>query len=180
MTYYINQRNGPERPEEARVLLNLLLVPSVLFFYGLAGVGKTFTSSVVRSYTGWHVYEADNDLTPAMRKAITLKQLFTQEMRDEFFTIIGRNIITLQRSHKNLIVTQAAYKQRNRDYLTDSVPGIEFVWVNASDETIVERLRCRGNQITPEYATQMKLGFEPPAAGAKIIINDSDETRIIT
>jgi hypothetical protein len=39
-------------------------------------------------YYNYYFYDADVDLTPAMRQAIAQQQTYTQAMRDEYFAIV--------------------------------------------------------------------------------------------
>jgi gluconate kinase len=160
--------------------LDLSRAPSVLYFYGLAGAGKSYVAELVGRLAGWHVYDADEDLTPELRQALAEKRHFTVEMRDRFFVVVSSRIIELAKTHDRLAVSQATYRRRHREYLTSHIPGLELIWVRARDETIMNRLRRRGGEVTPEYATLMKLGFEPPPAGAKILENDGGEAEVVS
>ncbi len=160
--------------------IDLSEAPSVLFLFGLAGVGKNFVGDLLGACSGRHVYHADSDITPAMREAIAARQPFTGEMRDEFFEVIKCQIAALQSKYGPLIVTQATYKQRHRDFITQHIPGVQFVHIVATDAIILERLRNRGDWISPEYASQMRANFEQPPASYPVLTNNGTSSEILS
>jgi gluconokinase len=160
----------PQRPTFLQYLqlsssLGLPQIPSVLFFFGLAGSGKTHVARILGECLGWHVYEADEDLTDRMKKALKQRTNFTDDMRDEYFQIIINKIDELRKTHKHIIVTQATYKNRHRSLLLSSIQDISLIWVQANPAIITQRLRERGDAVTSEYAAQMSPGFELPNPG---------------
>jgi gluconokinase len=151
----------------------------VLFLFGLAGAGKNFVGDLLGALSKRFVYHADSDLTPALREAIRTKQAFTDDMRDEFFQILANRIQQLRTTHKYLIVTQAAYKQRHRDFILRTIPGVQFVQIVASDSSILKRLSARGDLITPEYANLMRAHFESPPTSWPLVVNDGTAEDIL-
>jgi gluconate kinase len=154
--------------------------PPVLYFYGLAGAGKNYVGDLVGRLTGRHVYHADVDLTPDMRKAIAEKRPFTPEMRDEYYAIVADRILSLLKDHKALVVTQGTYKAQHRRYLAARVPGMDLICITADKATILQRLKARGDAVTPEYAAALAANFEPPGAAEKVIANNGGESNILT
>ncbi len=114
-----------------------------------------------------------------MKSALEEQQSFTDKMRDKYISIISANILSLQKIHKHLVVTQGVYKQRHRDYLLKKIPNMEMIWVKATDSIILQRLSNRNQGITMESAAALKLDFEPPANDIKVIINDGDRFQIV-
>lgn len=160
--------------------IDLSEAPSVLFLFGLAGAGKNFVGDLLGACSGRHVYHADSDITPAMREAIAARQSFTGEMRDEFFEVIKSQIAELQDQHGSLIVTQATYKQRHRDFITRHISGVQFVHIVATEAIILERLRARGDWISPEYASQMRANFERPPAHYPVLTNNGTSSDVLS
>jgi gluconokinase len=144
-----------------------------IFLFGLAGAGKSFLAKHICRKFGYFLYEGDEDITPAMRSAIANKTDFTDEVRDEFFYIMAEKIITLQRVHEYVVIAQGLYRNRHRNYLLQTISGLELVWVHASDELIRERLIKRdGIAITPEYAIAIRKNFEIPCMHVLKVSND--------
>ncbi len=155
------------------------VIPSVVYFYGLAGAGKNYVGDIFGSLTGWDVYHADVDLTPDMLQAIEEGRVFTEQMRDRFYAIVADHIKEIRKKNDHIVVTQATYKQRHRDCLMSGIAGMDMVCVTADDARIIDRLQKRGDFITPDYAARMRRDFDPPAAGAKTIENNAGESEIV-
>lgn len=153
-------------------------LPSVVFFFGLSGAGKNFVAEQLHRLTGWPIYDADDDITPEMKLALAERRPFTPAMRDRYFPCIVEHILERKPQDKPLVVTQAVYKQRHRDYLCRSIPGLMLVWVDAPDEVIRERLKCRNKGIEPASAAALRADFERPVDGEPRINNDSDGAQV--
>lgn len=151
----------------------------IIFLFGVAGAGKNWVGELLSARFGYHFYDADLDLTPAMRRAIEARELFTEEMRAEFFTVIAARVAILRRSHPKLMVAQAAYRETSREFLRREIPGLKLIWVRAPDRLILERLQLRGEGISPEYAAQIYRNFEPPPPSCPGIDNDAEEERVV-
>lgn len=159
--------------------LEFALAPKVIFFFGISGAGKSFVGDVIGEQTDWHVYHADDDITPEMKQALAERRPFTTSMRDTFFSLIIDRIKDLLKEHPKLIITQGAYKQKNRDALLTAIPEMEMVWVEAPQELILSRLGHRKDGISPESAAALVKDFEPPAAPFKVIHNNGDADHVI-
>ncbi len=159
--------------------ISLPRLPPVVFFFGLAGAGKSYVGDMVNRLTQRPLYHADCDLTARMRQAMATETPFTQDMRDEFFEVVADRILEKLEHNPELIITQGAYKNCNRQYLLTKVPQLEFVQIAAKDQTIVDRLRIRGDLVSIDYAQKLRANFEVPPIGTKIIHNDSDDDNIV-
>lgn len=151
----------------------------ILFLFGVAGAGKNWVAERLCARFGYHFYDADLDLTPAMRRAIERRELFTDEMRAEFFSLIAARVAELRRIHPKLLVAQAAYRKTSREFLQRQIPGLILIWVRAPDRLILERLQQRDEGISPEYAAQIHRNFEPPPPSCPSIENDAGEERVV-
>ena len=154
-----------------------LKLPPVLFVFGLAGAGKTYVGNLIGEYSGATVYDLDQDITYEMRAAIQAKKLFDDTIRDNYFAVVKKRIGELKNLHNPLIVMQAAYAERHRQMLSDAHPEMKFLWVHAPDEAIVARLKGRRDDVTPEYAAQMKSYFEEPVDKALKLLNETSSSR---
>jgi gluconokinase len=166
-------------PTEKPPVRELSSAPDVLFLFGLAGAGKNFVGDLLGARSERYVYHADVDITPAMREAIRTKQAFTDPIRDEFFQVLAGRIRQLKAKYGHLIVTQAAYKQKHRDFIVQMIPGLQFVHIIANDANILARLSSRGDLITPEYALLMRTHFENPPSTWPRLLNDGTAEDIL-
>jgi gluconokinase len=134
----------------------------IVYLFGLAGAGKSWTGDVLERRFGFFRYEADADLTQEMRDSIASKQNMTIPMLDRYFEIIADRIVALASIHENLVVTQATYRERHREYLRGRLPDMILIHVAAPWETIVERLSANRLVVDVSYAEQMLPYFEDP------------------
>jgi gluconokinase len=153
-------------------------LPDLVFFFGLAGAGKTYCGNLVSSDLGYHCYDLDTDCTPEMRAAIASGTPFTEQMRDDFFAIVTQRIRELKEKYPKLLVMQAAYKERHRAMVVSHHPGLQMVWVDAPDELITHRLQARGDAVSAQYASRIRANFEAPASGLRLL-NDVADSREI-
>jgi len=154
----------------------------VWFLFGLSGSGKSYAGDVIARAKGWPVYNADDDITPAMRQALAASRPFTDAMRDEYFVLLSDRIRARQAQNAAglpLIVTQGAYKQRSRDYLQQQIPGLALIWIDAADALISQRLSQRSAGIKVESAAALRQDFEGPPPGSLKIVNDFGEEHIL-
>ena len=154
-------------------------LPVLLFFFGLAGAGKTFCGNLISERLGYHCYDLDADCTYEMRQAIAEGNPFTDVMRDEFFWIVSHRIGELKKKHPKVLVMQAAYKERHRAFVAFEHPSLALVWVDAPDELIMRRLQARGDTVSAEYATKIRANFQPPDAGPRLINDVADPEQVL-
>lgn len=151
----------------------------IWFLFGLSGAGKSYVGDLISRRTGWPVYHADADLTAEMHLALAQASPFTDEMRDVYFARLPAFIRQHQQPGLPLIVTQGAYKQRHRDYLRRHLPQLSFVWVDAPQGLILQRLSRRRQGIGPESAAALFRDFEPPVDGSCYVVNEGDDERVL-
>lgn len=159
--------------------LEFASAPEVIFFFGVSGAGKSYVGDVIGEQSDWYVYHADDDITPEMKTALANRKPFTDAMRDTFFALITERIKTLRKEHPKLIITQGAYKQKHRTALSNAIPDMEMVWVDAPQELVISRLGHRKDGISPESAAALVKDFEPPKESCKVIHNTGDADHVI-
>jgi gluconate kinase len=162
-------QDSPVIPEEIKVI----------YFFGVAGVGKNFVADILGEITGIPVYHADTDLTEEIKEAINQKKPFNQEMRDRYFEKISEKIKTKIQEHGRIVVTQATFKEKNRNFLQQEIPGIFFIWVDAPEALVMERLQSRGDKVDPAYGAKIKKDFEEPDEVVPRLVNVGDKSAII-
>lgn len=160
--------------------LDLSSAPAILFLFGLSGSGKSYVGNLIGELTGCYVYHADDDITDEMILALQEKRPFTNEMRDRYFPIITEKILHLRQHHNFLVVTQAVYKQRHREYLCKNIPNMEMIFIDASDAVISQRLTTRNGGITGASALALRRDFEQPDSNIKVILNEGDKSMLVT
>lgn len=147
-------------------------IPKLLFLFGVSGAGKTFVGQLISRNLGYFHYDLDQDLTPAMRAAITANRSFTEAERDEYFQVVRARIHEIAGRHSTVVFTQAAYKERHRDFLRQHIPLLRMIWIKASRDVIYERLRTRQGGVPADYADSIERNFEAPLSGMALL-NDA-------
>lgn len=153
--------------------------PAVLFFYGLAGAGKTHVGQWVARETGRWFHDADDDISDEMRQALAEQRPFTDTMRDAYFPRVVERIQRLQQQHETLVVTQGVYKQRHREYLQQAIPGVALVCVQCSLTTLQRRLSERQGGISSASAAALLADFEPPPADWPVLVNEGNDADVM-
>lgn len=144
----------------------------LIILFGLAGSGKTFVGQKLSDYSNFYFWDADEVITEAMKQCIHEKRSFTQEIRDEYFKIVIERIQLLYIQHKNIIVSQAFYKNKNREKILSEFPDCIFIQITSNFPILLDRLRKRNNSINAEYAKVISAHYEPPTHPYFIITNN--------
>lgn len=150
-------------------------IPRLLFLFGVSGAGKTFVGDLISSNLGYFHYDLDQDLTPAMRDAISEKRSFTEAERDEYFEVVRGRIQEIGRQYSRVVFTQGAYKERHRAFLRRHIPELQTIWIQAPREVVHDRLQARAGGVSSEYADMIARNFEAPPIGM-VLFNDTVST----
>jgi gluconate kinase len=154
----------------------------IIIVFGLAGAGKTYVGKLINKHFDFHHEDADDYLSQEMEEFIENKKSFTIEMLDNFMDIIIDKINLLKTKHENIVISQAFYRNANRERLAKQFAQDEllFLQVETNDSIITNRLKDRSDGIDLEYAASIRKYFEPMNK-MKIIYNDvPGEDKIIS
>ena len=151
----------------------------IVVLFGLLGCGKNYVGKIFEEF-GFHLYDADKDLTPRMKRAIAKQQAFTEQMRDEYFEIVIRKVAELQKSHKDLVVAQALFKNKHRRKILNAFPDATFIWVQCAPELISDRLTARANHIAGKnYGELVNRHFEIPTIACEVLLNNDGREEVL-
>eukprot|EP01124_Arcella_intermedia_P020813 TRINITY_DN28348_c0_g1_i1.p1 TRINITY_DN28348_c0_g1~~TRINITY_DN28348_c0_g1_i1.p1 ORF type:complete len:186 (+),score=56.19 TRINITY_DN28348_c0_g1_i1:40-597(+) len=166
-----------------------------IVLFGNPGVGKSYIGSLLESNFGFYWYDADVDLTEEMKEAIENGNTFTQEMRDTYYHNIILNIQKLFQVHTKLVVSQALIKRQNRLQIRNHFPTARFVWVQAEDELVEQRITKRQEELLknpvntfqnhfkvgPELTQKIRTQFEEPQPpeNTLTIINNNNTQQLL-
>jgi gluconokinase len=146
---------------------------ALIHLFGLTGAGKTFIANFLRDKYGYFVYEADRDFAPRMWEANRRGETFTDEMRDEFYEIVAGRFLGLSKIHPLLVMPQAGYRRKHREFLRKQIPGLLQVLVIAEEHLVEERIIKRGNEVTVAYAQRVRAFFEEPPSDTPRLYNNA-------
>ena len=151
----------------------------IIFLFGLLGCGKNYVGKIFAEF-GFHLYDADQDLTPRMKSAIANHQVFTEQMRDEYFDIVIRKVAELQKNHRDLVVAQALFKNKHRRKILNAFPDAKFIWVQCAPELIRDRLTARANHIAGKsYGKLVNSHFELPTIPCEVLMNNDGREEVL-
>ena len=154
----------------------------IIIVIGLTASGKNYVADIIARHFDFHAQDADQWLLEEMKQAILDEKNFTFEMLDDFTKAIIDNIQLLKQKHPKLVISQALYRNKNREEIIRNFPNdqLMFIQVNSNAEILLERLNKRGDWISPEYAELMHEYFEPMCNAKKINNNTDGEAEIIS
>jgi gluconokinase len=154
----------------------------IIIVFGLSASGKTYIGDILKTYFAFHHEDADEWLPSKMQDYVTQKKMFSLEMLDDYTKIIIEKIEHLSSIHDNLVISQALYRQHNREQIQEyfaSTKKIHFLQTYADDNVIYQRLLERDDWVNPEYAKSMQVHFQPMQDTKIIINNDSGHECLI-
>lgn len=155
--------------------------PMIAIVFGLAGAGKTYVGKVMHEHFGFYHADADAWLPEKMKNYITENKLFTLDMLHDFVEIIIANVAKLKEKHPRLVITQALYRQKNRQQIQRAFAecNLQFIQVDADDAVIMQRIIARSDWIEPNYAFNMRQYFQSTPSATVIFNNENGAQHII-
>jgi gluconokinase len=151
----------------------------LLVLFGKTGAGKSYAAEIFAQKFGFYLYDADWDLTAEMRQAITNGITFSDEMRDRYVEILRKKTAELLNSKSKVVLAQGLFKNKHRRILMEAFPFAVFVWVDADNRLIEERITERSGCVTLEYARRINPLFETPDFKCEKIINNGGAKELI-
>ena len=153
----------------------------IIIVFGLSATGKSYIGKVLQTYFNFHYEDADNWLPEEMKDYVHQKKLFSLEMLDNYTNIIISKIKNLSQAHPKLVISQALYRQKNREQIQHFFPSqkLIFLQVEADKNIINQRIIDRGDWVDLDYAKEMHSYFQPMIDAKIIINNDNGERSLI-
>lgn len=151
----------------------------LIILFGLSGSGKNFIAEILQETFDFDWLDGDDFLTAEMKEAIQHKKIFTQLMRDDFTQKLIQIISKEDFISKNLVITQALYKEKNRQQILAAFPEAKFIYVKADIHLIQQRFKQKINNISLSYAENIQTQFELPKHFFAELINNAGKDEII-
>lgn len=152
----------------------------LLILFGLSGAGKNFVGEILANEFDYHYWDADTEMPQKMQEHVLKRNLFTQNMRDEFTKIIIDKIAKLERQYKKIVISQALYQERNRYQIVSAYSHAKLIHIKATTKNIFYRLQQRNDWIDHIYAEKISHFFENPKHPDTVVVNDSNATEVIS
>lgn len=134
--------------------------PIVLVVMGVSGTGKSTVAGLLAGQLGWALAEGDDLHPPANVAKMSRGQPLTDEDRWPWLARIAEWIQGQLRAGQPGIVTCSALKRSYRDQLR--APGVVFVHLSGSRETIARRLSARLDHFMPTSLLDSQLATLEP------------------
>lgn len=149
----------------------------IIILFGLPAAGKNYVGKIFEKYFNFFFYDADDDLTPEMKKAVRQKQLFTDDMRDKYYNNVVQKIKILSKKYDNLVVAQALPKEKYRVLIAQHVPKAKFIFIKSLVKHLKNRLQSRKHIINEQYAPKVFQYFEEPQIKHQVIDNSENDDK---
>lgn len=150
----------------------------LIILFGQPGTGKNFTGRVFEEAFGFHFYDADDDLPPAMRTAIAHKQIATDAMRAAHVDNIAARVAALSQRYPDIVAGGGFFKEWMRLRFLECYPDAQFVMIETDLVIRSERLRHRDHHLADlGYAEKIFSLFEPPRIPHFVLNNNADGDR---
>jgi gluconokinase len=145
-------------------------VPSPLFVVvmGVSGSGKTTLAEGIAGRLHWRFQEGDELHPRANVEKMSRGEPLTDEDRWPWLDAIGHWLDERERAGESAVLTCSALRRAYRDRLRAGRPGVRFLHVVASAETLRERLEHRRGHYMPasllpsQLTTLETLGDDEP------------------
>jgi gluconokinase len=148
-----------------------VLPPLSLVVMGVSGVGKTSVAHALVARTGW-VFQEGDDLHPEANVAkMAAGHPLDDEDRWPWLRRIADWIGAREAAGEGGVVTCSALKRRYRELLADGHPSVRFVYLEATEEVLDDRVSHRHHEYMPpallasQLATLEPLEPDEPGVG---------------
>src|SRR5690349_5227031 len=130
---------------------------------GAAGAGKTTVGRQLATDLGWPFFDADSVHTPEDVARMRAGQPLTDAERAPWLRRVGAAICEIHRQSPDLVVACSALKRHYRDALAEQVPDLRWIYLEASEALLRERLTARRNHFASTGILEAQLAdLEPP------------------
>lgn len=136
--------------------------PMLIVLFGLSGAGKSYVGRLLNHVAKVYYWEADDALTEEFKQCIFERKPLTQVIRDDYFSVVMPQINQLLKQHQHVVVSQAFYKNKNRQALLKDFPETIFIKIEVDLPILVQRLQRRNSEVDEQFALQMSKEFEEP------------------
>lgn len=116
---------------------------------GVSGSGKTSVGTALAKGLGWGFADADSFHSDESRANIAAGVPLTDQDRQPWLEGLGTVLAASRQGDRGLVLACSALKQRYRDLLRDSDPGVCFVYLRGTREMIAQRLEARSGHFAP-------------------------------
>lgn len=147
--------------------------------FGLPCAGKNYVGEIFEKHFSYYFYDADDDLTPEIKKEIKKGIMISDEMRGRYYNDILGKVKILTKKYSNLVMSQAFIKRKYRHLFLDHFPDSKFILIHAEQGIKEQRSKNRKHIVDTKYMKKIKKCFETPEIKHYLIENNKGEKEII-
>jgi len=136
--------------------------PVSVVVMGVSGSGKTTLAEGIAAHLHWRFQEGDELHPPANVEKMSRGEPLTDEDRWPWLDAIGNWLDEAVRAGENAVVTCSALRRSYRDRLRAGRPGLRFLYVAASAETLQQRVENRRGHYMPSSLLPSQLATLDP------------------
>jgi gluconokinase len=143
--------------------------PRAVVVMGVAGSGKTTVGRVLASQLSWRFQDADDLHSPEnvarMRQGLPLDDA----SREPWLARVRAVIDEARKNRQGLVVACSALKERYRVVLSNGIPDLRFVFLDADRELLRKRLTSRQSHFAGAVLLDSQLeALERPAEALRL------------
>jgi gluconokinase len=136
----------------------------VVIVLGAAGAGKTTVGRALAQQFHWRFVDADDLHSPSAIAKMRAGVPLTDADRAPWLASLHTVVATALDRREPLVLACSALKQRYRDILRGGLPNVRFVYLEADEATLAERLaHRRGHFAGPALLATQLADLEAPA-----------------
>lgn len=153
-----------------------LRAPFVVLVMGVAGTGKSTIGEALAHTFGWDFRDADSFHPAANIAKMAAGHPLDDNDRAPWLAAIRDHINATIARGENAVVTCSALKERYRQALGGTSPGLKWIYLHGTPELIHSRLAGRkGHFMKPAMLDSQLAALEPPQAAFGVDIEDAPE-----
>lgn len=134
----------------------------ILVIMGVAGCGKSTVGKRAAEQLCWPFYDGDDFHTDENIRKMACGTPLTTLERLPWLQTIHAHMKSSVNAFQNAVYACSALKQTYRDILRRDLPHVRFVYLKASRQTILQRLRSRSHFAGPQLLPSQFRDLEEP------------------
>jgi gluconokinase len=153
----------------------------IVVLMGVTGSGKTTIGELLAERAGAVFADADDYHPPANKQKMAAGHPLNDDDRQPWLEILNKLMRGWFETGKSGILACSALKQKYRDTLAAGMPpgAVTFVWLDAPEEVLAERLAERHHEFMNPALLQSQLDTLEPPADALRILNDRAPEQVV-